>query len=891
VIGDTRTPLGAGLKRIGDPTLDAFAEFSPEQMRRLAELDPTLYEKVRMRIDLADREREREEYEDSLIAFMQRAWREIDAADLSVNWHHTVIAEYLEDITAGRLRNVVINVPPRCTKSLLANVIWPAWTWVQPPDRRGPMCGPQVSFLCVSYGATLAEEIAVKMRRLVLGEWYQRMWGDRVKILEDQQSRANFGNAAGGERISSSVEGGLLGRGGDCQILDDVISPSEANSQLERERVMRAISEGLATRVRNPQTSARVMIMQRLHMEDPTNYALETWRPRPVHLMFPMRYEPDRACPQDPRQYDGELLWPAVWDEESVAKTELDMGDYACTPAESPILMADLSLKSISEVAIGDEIVGFSTDFSSLGPQPHGRPTRRKLVKAMVKNVFRYEMRKIIKITLASGAIVRCTEDHQWYRKTKGPTRPIYQKAKVGRRLGRVCASVLPTLNNEDARDAGWLSGFYDGEGSVSYCGKQDVGYRASSTISFYQTSGANLPLCDKLERLLNKFGFEWSIYGRVLAKEHWQPSRAYALTGNGLPMYQRFLHIVQPEKWRDRIIAGAYGAKFIREWDEIISIEPDGEEDVFALETTTGNYVVWGFASSNSAAQFQQSPVPRGGGIISASDWNIWPEFTPKVEDMKILPDGTMFIPLPDSMSRIIVVLDTAMKETETADWNACIAFGVWHRPRRLVKIVGRIDDDNIIDDGEQPRVIMMGGWRRRCKLNDEGMDRDGLPKGLVQRVIAFARRFNADELIIEDASRGLDVKNEIMRQVADMPFQISLFNPKKHGDKVARLHAISSLFSQGLVYAPANCVPVRDRAGNETVEIREFAWVREIFSEVEQVPRGAHDDYADVVSMSLLHLRDNGYLALTREYVAEQTRMRLMSRRSHAVREKYGV
>ncbi len=42
---------------------------------------------------------------------------------------------------------------------------------------------------------------------------------------------------------------------------------------------------------------------------------------------------------------------------------------------------------------------------------------------------------------------------------------------------------------------------------------------------------------------------------------------------------------------------------------------------------------------------------------------------------------------------------------------------------------------------------------------------------------------------------------------------------------------------------------------------------------------------------SMALLHLRDNGYLALTREYVAEQTRVRMMSRRSSAVREKYGV
>ena len=387
-----------------DNGIARLADLPPARLATLARRDPSLYAQVHQILGYQAEERERTKYEDSLIEFMKRAWREIDPAPLDVNWHHEIIADHLEEITwshmrpkSQRLRNLVINVPPRpvsvdalvltrtgsrrlgdiqigdevfshacqwrrvtdvhgqgmqpcmrlrtksgrvlelstdhpvltpggwldarmltpgtqvmtladdesreltvdelsandvigdrecrclcvegdesffangiavhnCTKSLLVNVIWCAWTWAQPPSRKGPLCGPQVSFLCVSYGATLAEEIALKMRRLVMGDWYQSLWGDRVKIMEDQQSRANFANSAGGERISASVEGGILGRGGDIQILDDVISPGEANSQIERERVLRAISEGLATRVKNPQTAARVMIMQRLHM-------------------------------------------------------------------------------------------------------------------------------------------------------------------------------------------------------------------------------------------------------------------------------------------------------------------------------------------------------------------------------------------------------------------------------------------------------------------------------------------------------------------------------------------------------------------------------------------------------------------------------------------------
>lgn len=269
-----------------------------------------------------DTDTERLACEGSLLYFVQRAWREIDPAELSISWHHRVICEHLEAITYGEIRNLIINIPPRHTKTLLVNVLWPAWSWIHPTRR--PLAGPHVKFLSVSYGATLAEEIALKMRRLVMGEWYQRLWGDRVQLMDDQKSRANFGNAAGGERISNSIEGGILGRGGDIKIIDDPQTRRGADSELERSASLQAMSD-LSSRITDPRISAQVLIMQRLHVLDATDWALKNWPTDRVHLMFPARFEPDRACDVDPREKRGELLWPAVWSDEELRTIEMGL--------------------------------------------------------------------------------------------------------------------------------------------------------------------------------------------------------------------------------------------------------------------------------------------------------------------------------------------------------------------------------------------------------------------------------------------------------------------------------------------------------------------------------------------------------------------------------------
>ena len=113
--------------------------------------------------------------------------------------------------------------------------------------------------------------------------------------------------------------------------------------------------------------------------------------------------------------------------------------------------------------------------------------------------------------------------------------------------------------------------------------------------------------------------------------------------------------------------------------------------------------------------------------------------------------------------VSFVLVSVDTAFSERDTADWNAVVVLGVWHRRREVVArpaawFSGRwgyaTDPDaeleRIRDEDEQPRVIVMEAWQTRARMNDDRLGRDGKPVGLVQRLIDTARRRKADRILI---------------------------------------------------------------------------------------------------------------------------------------------
>jgi len=169
----------------------------------------------------------REKAERSLYDFVQQAWHVLEpGVSFQGNWHHEAICNHLEAVNRGEIRRLLINVPPRTTKSMIVNVMWPIWTWI---------AKPHLKFVCISYSHDLSTGLPVNSRQLVQSDWFQRMW-PHVKLSDEQNAKDNFATSQAGFRFSTSTRGTLTGKGGDVIVVDDPHDPSGAESDLERQR-------------------------------------------------------------------------------------------------------------------------------------------------------------------------------------------------------------------------------------------------------------------------------------------------------------------------------------------------------------------------------------------------------------------------------------------------------------------------------------------------------------------------------------------------------------------------------------------------------------------------------------------------------------------------------
>jgi predicted phage terminase large subunit-like protein len=647
---------------------------------------------------------------------------------------------------------------------------------------------------------------------------------------------------------------------------DDLNDPNDVESPSVRAATVHWVREVMPDRLNNMQQSAIINVQQRTHEQDATGVLAEhgdnyTW------ISIPMEFDPLRLCRAalrwdedgevlqewvDPRGVDadgkelaglyedergnlkvtmgspmaqvaGTLAWPERFPPDTVAALKKIKGPYAwCNPYEAPVLMADLTMRPIGEIREGDMVMGFTMDTA---PKREGEKfSRRHLTHAQVKSIS-VSVRPVVKITLAGGEVIRCTADHRWYtgRPPNDPSHPLYAPAKVGRALLRVCPPRLPELTGDDLREAGWLCGFYDGEGSVTRNIRRE-GAKSTPLITITQGTGRNLHLCERLERALDRFGFAWNFKEGVRSDRKPGPNsdgtmqRTYWIKRNGLVTYQRFLHITQTMKWRDRLLEGGCNSRMIQAEERVLSIEPDGEETVYGLETTTGNYVVWGLASSNSG-QYNQHPTVRGGAIIQRDWWQTW--------TARHYP----------SVGTVIVSLDTAIKESEASDYTACTVWGAF--------------------EGENgaPQVILLDAWRDRISLAET-----------VAKSADTCFRWKADYLLIEDKARGHDASVEIQRHYANRTWETVLIKVNSNsGDKEARLRAISPLFSGDVRRDPVTGI---DAWVGGMVWAPATEWAEDVINEVTSFPRGVHDDYVDSVSQSLSFMRRHGVVLRKAEH-----------------------
>jgi predicted phage terminase large subunit-like protein len=291
------------------------------------------YEGQLIDIDRQLMEISRAECEESLATFVRQAWHVIEPGQPYVHgWHIDFVCEHLEAITAGvelddgsLYNRLLINVPPGTMKSLLVGVFWPAWEW-------GPKNLPHHRFVCASHSLDLAIRDGLRMRRLITSEWYTERWGDRVELTGDQNQKTKFENTQTGFRQAAAA-GSITGARGDRVVIDDPHSVDGANSDAMRESTVQWFREAVPTRLNNPDRSAIVVVMQRLHEADVSGELLDKQLGYD-HIMLPMEYDPARATPtmlgyEDPREEDGELLFPERFPLEVVERDKKIMGPYA----------------------------------------------------------------------------------------------------------------------------------------------------------------------------------------------------------------------------------------------------------------------------------------------------------------------------------------------------------------------------------------------------------------------------------------------------------------------------------------------------------------------------------------------------------------------------------
>lgn len=270
---------------------------------------------------------ERDALRSSLVEFVEAAWPVVESDPFIPGWHITAMCLHLEAVTARLIRRLLINVPPRSSKSLITAVLWPAWVWASHPEAR---------FIFASYSSALSIRDSVKCRDLLRSAWYQRTFSPPWELKADQDLKSRFHNTVGGFRMATSVGAMATGEGGDYVVGDDLHDVQEdlSETRAEIEGAVQFWQTVMPSRVTNPKETCHVVVGQRVAEDDISGVLLKQGDYE--YLAIPMEYEdPGPGVPvsrtsldwQDPRTTPGEPMCPARYDTPELASLKLSL-DY-----------------------------------------------------------------------------------------------------------------------------------------------------------------------------------------------------------------------------------------------------------------------------------------------------------------------------------------------------------------------------------------------------------------------------------------------------------------------------------------------------------------------------------------------------------------------------------
>lgn len=741
----------------------------------------------------------------NFVDFVRYVWPEALIGD-----HHRRMGAAFDRIAQGKLKRLIINMPPRHTKSEFASYLLPAFLMGQQP---------RLQTIEATHTAELAVKFGRKVRDLMMSDRYRELF-PTVDLKQDSKAAGRWDTNRGGSYFAVGVGGAVTGRGADLLIIDDPHSEQDAYSDLALDNAWDWYQGGPRTRLQPGGSIVIVMCMTgdtAVLMADGTTKPLRDIRKGDAVVTY------DEGRPATSRI--------ANWKSsgiDSVYKVQTQSGRIVRANERHPFLVDSAGERTwvrLRDLRPGMALVSMTGAADPLGQRPSqdcaspANPERATTESTLSRPI-------VHQVITVSG-------------KAK------HALAAISRRIAEACAQSAMQLGITGRKK-------HQSRPAPTEL-KIDMGLPLSSTnqwpgnVGIGVTYAENPPLLVTPERI-GTANFA-SITATIRARfEDFSATIATWLWGTGRP--------------QKSYVAPLHTYNFTT--DPIVAILPDGQEEVFDVEVErTENFIANGIVSHNTrwGTKDLTARLLKAQSSRNADRWEViefpailpsgnplWPEFW-KLEELEAVKsslsiqkwnamyqqqptndEGAILkrewwrvweAPQPPIVNYIIQSYDTAYSKKETADYSVITTWGVFY-PNQ--------------DSG--PNIILLDVVRGRWDFPE------------LKRIAKDEyKRWNPDNVLIEAKATGVTLQQELRR----MGIPVTMYTPggRRSGtDKVSRANAVAPVFEAGMVWAP------------------DTDWAEELVEECAAFPNGDNDDMVDSTTQAIMRFRQGNFLSLNTDY-----------------------
>tara|TARA_R110002126_G_scaffold1394_8_gene7906 strand:+ start:457 stop:1938 length:1482 start_codon:yes stop_codon:yes gene_type:complete len=278
----------------------------------LDKLPPNIRDKAKKLLSGIAEEDKKEKAQENFLNFTKHIWPEFIEG-----YHHKIIADKFDKLARGEIKRLIVNMPPRHTKSEFASTLLPAW-----------MIGrePKLKIIQTTHTGELAVRFGRKAKTLIDSPEYQEIFQTRLR--EDSQAAGRWETAQGGEYFAAGVGGAITGRGADLLIIDDPHSEQDAMNMSALERAYEWYTSGPRQRL---QPGGKIVcVMTRWNTKDLTGILLKN-QSEPKSDQWDIVEFP-AILPS------GKPVWPEYWklDELESVKASLSLGKWNAQWMQNP---------------------------------------------------------------------------------------------------------------------------------------------------------------------------------------------------------------------------------------------------------------------------------------------------------------------------------------------------------------------------------------------------------------------------------------------------------------------------------------------------------------------------------------------------------------------------